>query len=124
MSNPAPNMTTRYNWLPVTTSLLEILTAHGFKLISVFDGEAECKIGNGDTAIAQAADAADGVDEAWLLVSKPAEHFYRLLLVYGNDPDELVADYSYPNGSHDELEEALTAFQQAWSDKPCPQVIV
>lgn len=112
------------NWLPVTQSLLEILSRHGFQPVCVFDGGEYIFIDDVGDAIAQATLAASDVDEATITLDwedDGASSRTTLSLVYGNDPDELVADYTVANpNAAAELEQALLDFEDQWAFKPCP----
>ena len=82
-------------------SLLHRLKQGGFRLIALDDG--------GEFVPATKANILS-VDESQLFVEKAGERF-ALLLVLGNSPDEIVADYTYKeNPAAWELEQILTDF--------------
>jgi hypothetical protein len=107
------------NWTPVTESLFRHLHAAGATITHVNDGE-----GWEETPTqADALYAATGIDVAHLRVRLNEGPKYTLLLVYGNAPHELVADWSYSGpGPHTAIDQAIARFSEEWEDKPCPTI--
>ncbi len=106
-----------YNWKPVAESLFRHLQAAGATITHVNDGGGWIKT----PTLAAAVDAATGVDEAHVRVTFVDHLSSCLWIVYGNSPEELVADYTY--NLHEVvllLEPAIEQFQAEWEDKPCP----
>ena len=95
----------------VVRSLLHKLHKGGFELRSVHDGEEFCPLSGGITARKnQAVEAITSVDESVLFV-KHGEAKSRLLLILGNGPAEIVADYS----DNDTLTAVVDDFYDQWS---------
>ena len=121
---------TRLDWAPVVRSLVLHLVNHDIIPVTVYDGAYRTSIPCASTEkMAQlVADAACCVDEASLRCifhHEDTELRCSLLLVFGNDPDELVADYSYPpdypsDALEAQIELALNDFQAQWEGKTCP----
>lgn len=111
------------DWYPETRSLLERLENAGFELISADNGEDGRKYNGPGDDMVLFIDTLTACDEAWLRVRKDC-HDFRLYLVYGNSPGELVADYSYP-ANKPEVEkliyEVTSAHYEEWVDKPQPK---
>ena len=107
---------------PLVRSLLEHLGAHGFTVTTVYDGETHTSTED----IEEIIDAATATDEAWLTAAATysgAIHLFTLNLIYGNEPWELVADYSWTRGDQQllgDLEDALDAYVQQWDGNPYP----
>lgn len=101
------------DWIPETTDLLNALLAAGFAILS---GEHEYAFKFRD--VAQMAARLTECDESRLWVRKGGG-VYGLLLVYGNSPGELVADYSLPRGV-DLLEPVIEAHYNKWIELDQP----
>jgi len=107
------------NWTPVTESLFRHLWAAGITIAGVSNSERWIIT----TSIDDALEYADGVDEAWVRVRLDDERQATLYLVYGNNPDELVADYARTKSSSDDwIEAPLQRFADEWEGVPCPTV--
>lgn len=124
---------TRLDWTPVVRSLLCWLRRHGIHPIAVDDGAArirfdeandERSIDDLDGAIA---DAICAVDQATLFCSALAgcsEVRANFWIVLGNEPEEIVADYSHTRDVallEEAIENALEDFDGEWAGKPCPR---
>jgi hypothetical protein len=78
----------------------------------------------------QVADSACSVDEASLRCiwyTSTSQLRCSLVLVFGNEPDEVVADYTWENGDdalESTIELALEDFGTEWEGKACPRVRV
>lgn len=119
----------RLDWKPVVRSLVLHLVEHDIIPLAIYDGAYRREIDRGPTEdmAAQAANAACAVDEASLRCAwytATSELRCNLLLVFGNEPHELVSDYCWTNGDdalEAAVEEALDGFEAEWEGKPCPQ---
>jgi len=60
-------------------------------------------------------------DEGWLRLAKGEER-YTLFLVLGNEPFELVADYTYRSDIPDAMDSILSAWSDKWENRKCPTV--
>jgi len=97
-------------------SLLNRLTAAGFRLDSVHDGmeRIACDTAHmGKDTIGEALETILSVDSSWLRVTSPlaAGFCLCLFLVLGNGPGELVADWTTGSAL---LESVLSAHNQQW----------
>lgn len=111
------------NWQPVVMSLLFNLQGAGFDLRAVDDGDGSTRLDSSQSKLQQrlaAADIAAAVDVAKVFVCKGDKHGC-LLLVLGNEPDELVADYGGAPALMPELELAIDRFSARWEGRPCPR---
>lgn len=122
------------DWSPVTRSLLEHLAKQHIHPIAVNDGMGWIKLDlypSESARIEAAIEAIDGLDECrltcqWSGCSLPAgKQLPRctFFLLYGNSPDEIVADYSWPQGFPNldgVITEALSAFEEDWVGQACP----
>jgi len=85
---------------------IRALRAFGYLLVSVDDGEELLST----TTEKQALEAIMAVDEATLWVTSPGSlHFAFVRFVLGNDPEEVICDYSV------KLEDALESVLDEWS---------
>lgn len=98
-------------------SLLSKLQKNNVEITHVFDGEewTKCVEGNNLSRRKEAADAILSVDESLVRV-KYQEEVAKLFIVLGNDPSEILCDYSYKEGSILEsiLEEVSDQFYEQW----------
>lgn len=114
------------DWTQPVSDLLEILQNHGVHLEAVCDGHAtEAVIG--DTPAQRTAHAAAiicSVDMSWLSITKERLSAH-LCIVLGNEPDELVADYSCGRAAlpllEEQLDPVLELFRQQWEGRACPR---
>ncbi|MDA3960665.1 MAG: hypothetical protein PF961_07730 [Planctomycetota bacterium] len=110
-------MTTRsHPHLDETHSLLAFLTEHDLQPYKVDDlGDSDCGTITRSTHCAALAQAAYAVDECRLFVKHADRPLAVLLLVYGNSPGELVADYSFFTANTDpEARQKLDVVLQDW----------
>jgi hypothetical protein len=84
--------TTINDWEPETRSLLEKLQKHGLVIHSVDNGEYRTKLA--DTTMDKFIEDCMACDEAWLSVVAPDGKRKTIYLVYGNNPGELMCDYT------------------------------
>lgn len=122
------------DWRPVTRSLLQHLAKERIHPLAVNDGMGWITLDlypDESERIEAAIEAIDGLDECrlacqWGGSSSPAsEQLPRctFFLVYGNSPEELVADYSWSQRTpilEAVIVEALSAFEEDWLGKVCP----
>jgi len=114
---------------PVLISLVEHLLAHDIVPFCAWDGEERIELPAADHSelAREAADAVADVETARLncrFTDRGVRHTCSLLLVFGNDPGELVADYSFSVNAEAlelELETALDAFSETWEDRAWPK---
>lgn len=97
-----------FNWKPVVGSLLATLQQDGYELLG-YNGTPRQRRQAAKRAIC-------GVDEAHVRVKK-GERVFTLFLVLGNEPEELVADYTAENN----LEKSIDKFIVKWQGRSCPQ---
>lgn len=99
-------------------SLLETLQKHNIDILSVDNGESKTKFDpdNIDAFIEETM----ACDEAYLTVRTGDGAKRTLYLVYGNDPGELVCDYSLSN----ELDAVTSEHYDKWEGKPQPTMVV
>lgn len=109
---------------PLVRSLLQHLSNAGIHPTTTFDGEEHISSTTADEVV----EAASDVDAASIVCiwqdGQQQPHSCTLQLVFGNDPDELVADYRW--NPHNEailepLEEALDAYAAEWTGKNYPR---
>ena len=111
-------MTTINDWKPESISLLETLQKHGVTILSVDNGESKTKFDADD--LDNFIDEMTACDEAYLTVSTSDGAKRVLYLVYGNDPGELVCDYSVSP----ELDDATARHYENWEGKPQPTTVL
>jgi len=80
------------DWTPETRSLLKTLQSHGLTIVKVDNGEAETAFAG--ASLADFINEATACDEARLYVKTPTGETRSLYLVFGNEPGELVCDFS------------------------------
>ena len=106
------------DWSVPVASLVNKLQENGYKIYGANDGEELVTIHpNHSNLVARkkAVDVIVSVDDSTLVITKNNKTF-GLFIVLGNDPDELVADYT----SNDDLEKVIDEFQSYWGGKKCP----
>jgi hypothetical protein len=116
------------DFTPVITSLVEHLLEQDIVPYCMHDGEERIELPAADHSelAVEAAAVATSVDTSRLNCywhDRGTRHTCSLLLVLGNDPDEVVADYYLSSGAEDlerQLEYALENFSETWSGRPCP----
>ena len=119
---------TRLDWTPVVRSLVHHLLEHDIIPAAIYDGAITTRFNDSDPDLADlVAEAACAVDESSLRCTwhdRGKDLRCSLLLVLGNEPDELVADYSYEaNNAALEMQiaTALEEFESTWAGKSCPR---
>ena len=115
-------MTTR-DWTQPVLELLVQLQDQGLELISVDDGEERLKPEGNDPPERRLsiAKAITSVDASWLLIGK-RERKATLFIVLGNEPDELVADWTASPWLNPLIEVAVDRHRQIWEGVPCPLI--
>ncbi len=105
------------NWRPEIRSLIKSLVAAGCQITGADNGEDEVKF-NGKN-MSKIVDCLTACDEAWLYVTTPTLRTKKraLFLVLGNDPGELVNDYS----DDPAIKLATDAHCVLWEGKPQPK---
>lgn len=109
--------TARYNWSPIVASWLLHMQERGFKCVIVNNGGDNEKIWQ----LHEAIEHATACDEAYLTFIDSSEDTFWAFVVLGNDPNELVSDYSIRDT---ESGKAFARAIEEWSDSmegtPCP----
>lgn len=101
-----------YNWKTPVRSLLRTLQKHGLTPIAVDNGD-----GWVETATtAQAVEEIVATDESRLAVFTPCGRRATLLLVLGNEPCEIVADYA----DLEVIDAAVDEHYNKWEGRACP----
>lgn len=108
------------NWSIPVSSLINKLQKAGFSILSVYDGGEYIKLDQNRSKLAirkEAVEAIVSVDDSWVKVQK-GDQKGTLFIVLGNEPYELVCDYS----DWDDLTEVITEHSNLWEGKNCPVV--
>ena len=109
-----------YDWSKPVSSLLYKLQKAGYTLVYVHDGEERVKMDHKKSNLInrkKATEVITSVDDSQLIVKK-GDIKASLYIVLGNDPEELVADYT----DWDDLEMAITEHSIQWEGKKCPMI--
>jgi hypothetical protein len=109
-----------YDWSKPVSSLLNKLQQNGFIIAAVNDGEETFKMDLKKSNLANRKEATDvitSVDESWVQVKK-GDAKGRMFIVLGNEPEELVCDYTDWN----DLEMVITEHSIQWEGKKCPMI--
>jgi len=109
------------NWEPETHALLDALVAAGFTLSNGYNGE---DVFNFDGDMPKFIGNLIACDEAHLFVVDPAGKRRWIYLVLGNNPGEIVSDYSCPVKGIDYLDAVTTAHYDRWIKIPQPTMEV
>jgi len=111
----------RRDWTQPVLDLLALLQQQELELLAVNDGEEVLRINKGPAHDQQlaAADAITSVDQAWLSVGT-GEATAQLFIVLGNEPDEIVCDWSGSKQLDPAIELAIDEHRLMWEGKPCP----
>lgn len=111
---------TRFNWAPVIMSLCNTLQKQGFTLSYSDNGEFKTVVPKGASlAFARRLITynADACDEVSIYAKSPIDGKNKwIFIVLGNDPDELMSDYT----ACEELDNVLEAHGKIWEGKKCP----
>ena len=121
-TNHTHALMTYLDWTVPVRTLIHQLQNHDFDILSVNDGEEDIPIISNSGSLAERQEvtgAITAVDEAWLRVGMN-RMTATLYIVLGNEPDELVADYSCPEELMPFVEEAVEAHRKQWEGKRCP----
>lgn len=103
------------DWKPETTSLLATLEKHGLVIVSVDNGEYVTKLA--DTTRDKFVEDCMACDEAWLFVIASDGKRKTIFLVYGNNPGELICDYT----CCPEIDAACDEHFNEWDGRNQPQ---
>lgn len=104
------------DWKPETRSLIDRLVKSGFTIKSQCNGEYESKVA--DIGIDKFLDDLIACDETRLSVVAPDGEKLSLLLVFGNDPGELVCNHhDYPL-----LNRVTEKHHNVWFGRPQPKL--
>ena len=111
------------NWKPVVLSLLQHLETQGLVPHSVCYDEERIDTWSADPSdrrneVAEEICAVDGAR----LACESGPYVANLYLVLGNEPEELVADWSCTRDPvfEQRVVDALDSFEDEWSGVPCP----
>lgn len=105
----------QYNWKPVVSSLFHNLKKAGFVPFEVNNGGDD----ESTPTWKKALEEATACDAASVYLRHPDSlKLIWLYIVLGNEPEELVADYSV----FEPIEAPLAKFCSVWEGKPCPTV--
>lgn len=96
------------DWVSVVQSLIDHLRASGCTMLYAVDGERE----RSDTDLAE---CVCSCDEGWLIVDHRGAQF-TLWIVLGNEPFEIVADYSVARTVDKEVVDSFDAILEQWSE--------
>lgn len=114
-----------YNWsIPVNSFLVKVQKAGGF-ILGVNDGEEYIKMPNSEdkSALAirkEATECVTSVDAAVVYIEIPGGVKGTIFIVLGNEPEELISDYSC--SLEDFLEPVCEKYEQEWEGKKCPMI--
>lgn len=113
---------TKYNWKPVVRSFIGTLKRHGFDIQEVDNGEEHYMLLPA-TAVRNAVEHICSVDESRLLVVHNSNPRYQcnILIVLGNGPEEIAADWSYNSTIGDAiLSKAIDEHYNRWERRKTP----
>lgn len=109
------------NWSIPVSSLINKLQKAGFSILAVEDEGGEyTKLDQNKSKLAirkEVVEAIVSVDVSWVRVQK-GDQKGTLFIVLGNDPYEIVCDYTDWN----DLEKVVTEYSTLWDGKNCPMV--
>ena len=106
------------DWKPEVSSLIQTLQKHGFTVESVDNGETRVNLAK--VGEAEFLSEAVACDEATLLCVAPNGKRVGLYLVFGNDPGELVCDYT----CNPDLDKVNKEHGELWFGRPQPTIEV
>jgi hypothetical protein len=110
----------RRDWTQPVLDLLELLQEQELELRTVSDGFERVELdGDADERRQAAADVICSVDMSWLSIGIGTFNA-QLALVLGNEPDEIVCDWSSKGCLEPLIELAIDLHGQQWQGKPCP----
>jgi hypothetical protein len=111
-----------YNWAKPVSSLLSKFQRCGYDIMAAHDGEEYNNINKNLSQLNKRKEAVDiitSVDLSRVYLLSPKGRKFYLMIVLGNEPSELVADYTY---FEEETENIVEEFCQQWEGKKCPIV--
>jgi hypothetical protein len=111
-----------YNWAKPVSSLLAKFQRCGYDLFAVNDGGEYIIINKNLSRLDKRKEAVEtitSVDLSSVYLISPKGRTFELMIVLGNEPSELVADYTY---FEEETESIVEEFCQQWEGKKCPIV--
>lgn len=104
----------KYNWKPVIEDAIKCLLDQGLTLSSVDNGdEEEIPVSTIDEAVEQI----NATDESNLYMENPDGRLRSILIVLGNEPCELFADYT----CDPLIDNACDKFYELWDGRKCPE---
>ena len=110
------NTMTIKDYEPEVRSLIHTLKRHGFVVRSAFDGEDVIQAEAGHDVVVK---HLCGVDESYLRVAH-GNRKASLLLVLGNEPGVIVADYSYSKELGKALDAVIDEHSERWEERAQP----
>lgn len=120
-TKPITHMKKILNWSPVVESFAKAIVAGGFEIKGALDGESAMK--ENPTAH-EAAEWVCSCDEGGIKFTKDGNRV-TALIVLGNDPDEIVADWRYNNDETEkEFDKLWSTWMETWVDKECPTKMI
>ena len=103
---------TTYNWKAPVRSLLRTCKKHGLTPVSVDNGDGWVETATTAQAVAEIV----ATDESHVRLTHTDGSRVTAYIVLGNEPAELVADYTI----HPALDAATDEHYNNWEGKPCP----
>jgi hypothetical protein len=102
----------------VVASLLNRFQENGYNLKGVNDGECFNRVSYYNSTLARkyAVESVVSVDDSTVTLSKNGQRI-SLMIVLDCDPEEILADYTYPPELSDELDDITDAFSSQWEGK-------
>ena len=123
-TNHTHALMTYLDWTVPVRTLIHQLQNYDFDILSVNDGEEDIPIISNSGSRAERIEAAEAivaVDESWLRIGREGKLRGTIYIVLGNEPDELVADYSANTEDMMPLiEAAVEAHRDMWEGVKCP----
>jgi hypothetical protein len=112
----------RYDWTKPVSSLLSKFQRCGYDIVAANDGEDYININKNLSQLNKRKEAVDvitSVDMSNVYLLSPKGRKFSLMIVLGNEPSELVADYTY---FEEETETIIEEFCEQWEGKKCPMI--
>jgi hypothetical protein len=117
---------TKLDWSEPVLSLLKAVQHAGLELVAVEDGEGRHsynEIDSNKMRLEAFVDVITSVDISWLYIRNVVGDKGTITIVLGNEPSEMIADYSYSsNQLLSSLINVETIVQSLWDDVSCPTV--
>lgn len=117
-------MKTINNWKPEVRSFLNRLIKAGVKIDGGNNGEYEFKFIQNRTSLARFVNDLVACDETHLNVTTPNGNKCQFFLVLGNNPGELICDYSYNPADTEFLDKLADEHARAWEGMKQPTLTV